>query len=279
MFRTLVWRMVLLSILVLPTMAHAGVVSAQDVLNEMTSRVQIMESKNVQILDTMVGFVSRDNNTFQFPVSLTQGVETIFVGVGDTKRILDLDLVVLDQRGKEVTRDTLTDNVPVVTVNPTYTGTYMVKIIGATLAEGVNDGFFGFIRGVGADSIVSITDTLTAATMMTAYVESQNFQVEGAQWIPVPAQTDVPTTIDLSADSAYIVMGIGAPTRISDLDLTVKGPDGTVVGSDTKTDNAPVVAVTGTTQATYTVVVRASAMAGDASDGHALVIWARNSAE
>ncbi len=266
------------AILALPTSARAEVVTVQDVLTLMTSRVQLMESRNVQILDTTVGYVTRDSPSFQMPVQLVQGVETIFVGVGDANRILDLDLVVLDQRGKEVARDTLTDNVPVVTVTPTYTGTFTVKIVGSALAEGVTDGFFGYMRGVATESVVTLGDTLAAATMMASYVESQDYQVEGAQWIPVPARTDVTTTIDLAGDATYLVLGLGSPARIRDLDLTVKGPDGSVVGSDTKDDNAPVVPVIDTTEATYTVVVRASGMAEDAVAGHAVVVWARRAA-
>ncbi|MBN1335913.1 MAG: hypothetical protein JXB39_08140 [Deltaproteobacteria bacterium] len=250
--------------------------SVGGVLDEMSARIRVLEERNIQVLESLVGFVSRNDNTFHVPIHLTQGMETVLIGVGDAKRILDLDLVVLDPHGQEVTRDTLTDNVPVVRVTPRQSGTYVVKVVGASLARDIDDGFFAFIRGVESDAVVSIGDILRAAVTLAFYVESQGLQVEGVRWIPVLARTDAAVPVGFSRGASYVVLGVGAPTRVRNLDLTVSAPDGTVVGSDTEGDNTPLVPVRNAVQGTHTIVVRAEGMAEGVSAAHALLLWARD---
>lgn len=259
----------------LPRTAGA-VVSVGEVLTSVAQAVTQIEAEGVQVVDCSVGFITRQDPVYQFPIQLTQGQDTMLVGVGDSSRILDLDIVVLDQRGKEITRDVLTDNMPIVTVKPTYTGTYMVQMKAASLAQGVNDGFFGFIRAAPTSSVISVADTILTAAMLSANVEGQSFQVETVQVTPVTHGSPLSTTVDLTGGHNYMLAGIGSPSRIADLDMSVTAPDGTLVGSDTQTDNAPVVAVLGSQQATYTVVLTAHTMLNGAPDGHALLMVARH---
>lgn len=64
-------------------------------------------------------------------VTLRGGVEYTFVGACD-RDCSDLDLQLFDQNGNLIDQDVLTDDVPVVSVTPEWTGRFSLKVIMAS---------------------------------------------------------------------------------------------------------------------------------------------------
>ncbi len=69
-------------------------------------------------------------------LTLYQGVKYAFVASG-CNDAYDIDLVIYDDSGQRVAYDTTRDKAGVITMVPTYTGTYLAQII---LSDGTPDG-------------------------------------------------------------------------------------------------------------------------------------------
>ena len=68
-----------------------------------------------------------DDGTQTYTVNLQRGKGYAVAGVCDND-CSDLDLILLDNRGRVVDQDDSTDDAPVVTVTPSKTGTYRVRV-------------------------------------------------------------------------------------------------------------------------------------------------------
>ena len=183
----------------------------------------------------------------------------------------------LDSQGKELARDQLDDNTPVLNFTPSYPGTYTIVAMATEMAEGVNDGFFGIAYGhhIGAEP-VSVADTLLQAAVISSKLEEESFQVVYARWLVVPAKDPVPAPLHLDGPAVYTVVAVGSSDRVKDLDLAIVDAQQNAVGEDVLRDNIPIVEVPAAETGTWTAYVRAAKMKRRRyKDAHALVLVAR----
>lgn len=112
-------------------LSAAGTASAQNnyeqaVRNNLNSQHQVAGYSQDRGTSDWVGAL-RSGQPQYFEVQLARGANYMIVGVcdGDCK---DVDMEVYDARGNSVGSDTLADDYPRVSVTPSASGTYSVKI-------------------------------------------------------------------------------------------------------------------------------------------------------
>ena len=74
----------------------------------------------------VMGKLSDDESDY-WTFHLVRGNDYTIVGVCDTD-CTDVDLIVTDEDGYEIVRDTLVDDHPIVSFRPNYTGTFEVEV-------------------------------------------------------------------------------------------------------------------------------------------------------
>lgn len=84
-------------------------------------------SKGYDTLRSEDSDVLSPGQTMTYTVTLYRGVDYILFAAGDNN-IEDLDIYLYDEEGNRVARDTLTDNYPVVSVTPRWTGEFKLQI-------------------------------------------------------------------------------------------------------------------------------------------------------
>jgi hypothetical protein len=74
----------------------------------------------------VMGKLSDDESDY-WTFHLNRGTEYTIVGVCDTD-CTDVDIIVTDEDGYEIVRDTLVDDHPIVSFRPQYSGTYEIEV-------------------------------------------------------------------------------------------------------------------------------------------------------
>jgi hypothetical protein len=244
-------------------------------LEDLGARIRVMEEQGLQVTDILISVVGAGERGIQFPVRLEQGPTCVLVGLGDPTRVVNLDLVLEDQRGEELLRDVLQDRVPVLSLDAPYTGAYTARVLAPAMVAGVEESFFGYVQAFATSHRpVTVRDTLEAALATARLIEARGFQIEEIRWLSLERREHATTTTALSADSEYVVVGVGSQ-RIRDLNLSVRAPSAGEVGRDTERDNVPIVLIPRSVRGFYTMDLVARRMKGRAKDGHALVMVAR----
>jgi hypothetical protein len=97
------------------------------VMERMGQRQQQMAAEGFQMLGQPTPGTLNAGQSSTVPASLNQGVEYRIVGVCD-QDCGDLDLSLIDQNNVTVSQDTSTDNSPIVSVAPQWTGPFTLQV-------------------------------------------------------------------------------------------------------------------------------------------------------
>jgi len=109
----------------------SGIVIASDEesLYKLASAVaQLMTRADYNTRDTVSGRYLSQGGSYTFRTTLFSGYEYVLIGAGDST-VRDLDIVLYDENWNQLAKDTMTDNVPMITGTPRWNGTFYVKVI------------------------------------------------------------------------------------------------------------------------------------------------------
>jgi hypothetical protein len=106
-----------------PAVAQQSAVDAQ--LNRLSGR---MESNNMAQASRDLTGSLRNGQRTDWAIWLVKGVDYRIHGVCDND-CRDLDLILLDERGNEISRDVSTDDIPIVSVRPRWTGRFTLRVL------------------------------------------------------------------------------------------------------------------------------------------------------
>jgi len=109
----------------------AGAIAQDRWEEQVTTQLELVEElagtegyrrRGTYIMDSL-----RDDETDSFTVNLKTGSEYKLFGVCDTD-CGDIEMWLYDENGNEIDKDVSDDDVPVVEVNPSWTGEFRIKI-------------------------------------------------------------------------------------------------------------------------------------------------------
>jgi hypothetical protein len=179
---------------------------------------------------------------------LEAGKNYMFIGKGD-EDVLDLDIHIVDEDGKVVASDTLTDNFPILSFKPTKKGRYSVRL---KLESAKIPGFCGLVvlkegapRFTRADLLAASTRMLGVAGRVRKSLDNKiNYETDSNEWsiLGTILQKGESTTMGpyTGAGMNYVIYGVG-DDDVEDLDLEIlDAANGKVLAGDTKNDNIPV---------------------------------------
>jgi hypothetical protein len=196
-------------------------------------------------------------------LQLNAGTSYSLVGVCDND-CSDFDLRLFDQRGRMVAEDVLTDDTPVLSVTPRFSGTYTVRAIMTDCSDqpcrygiGVYGAGGGRGRGLSSPADEGGDEwTRQVASLLSQAASSATSR--GMRRTHSPYIGSLRTggssnhSLQLNAGTSYSLVGV-CDNDCSDLDLRLFDPNGREVASDVLTDDTPVVSVTPRRTGTYTV--------------------------
>jgi len=198
-------------------------------------------------------------------LQLNAGTSYQLIGVCDND-CSDFDLRLFDPRGREVASDVLTDDTPVVSWTPRFTGTYTVRAIMTTCSDqpcrygiGVYGGGGGGGRGVmdggsssqgGDEWAQQVVRLLNQAASIATSNGMRRTHTPYIGSLRAGASTN--HAVQLNGGTSYSLIGV-CDNDCSDFDLRLFDPNGREVDSDVLTDDTPVVSWTPRRTGTYTV--------------------------
>ena len=106
-----------------PAIAQQSAIDSQ--LTRLSAR---MESRNMAQASRDLTGSLRNGQRTEWTIFLVKGVDYRIHGVCDND-CRDLDLVLLDERGNEISQDTSTDDIPIVNARPKWTGRFTLRVI------------------------------------------------------------------------------------------------------------------------------------------------------
>ncbi|MBX2891512.1 MAG: hypothetical protein KF734_11325 [Saprospiraceae bacterium] len=221
----------------------------------------------------MMGTYLSAGETVGFTTQLSSGVAYAFVGGGDDD-VTDLDIFLYDAQGKELTKDTKTDNSPLVTYTPATTGSYTVKV---KMFSTKTPGSFASLLIMSDAGYTIPIKTLKAAlsdlfSMMEALCQKINkmgFLSTNNQWAMFGCVLDEGkstqiSNIRLSSSKLSAIIG-GGDQNAFDVDLFLYSKGGTLLKKDDATDAHPVVTYKGSAGSEYTLKMKNARSGGEKS--------------
>lgn len=89
--------------------------------------VSVIEPRGYDTFRNEDSDVLNQGQTMTYTVTLYGGVSYVLFAAGD-ENIRDLDISLYDENGNLIDRDTSTDNIPVVSVTPKWTGSFKLNV-------------------------------------------------------------------------------------------------------------------------------------------------------
>jgi len=117
-----------------PTPSSSGTDYTQQVLAQLAQAQQTFTQQGFQQISAPFSGQLAQGQAWNVPVTLQAGGEYRIVGVCDND-CSDMDLVLYDGANNAISRDELTDSVPVVSVRPAYNGAFTVQAIMHTCSQ------------------------------------------------------------------------------------------------------------------------------------------------
>ncbi len=251
--------------------------SVAPVLEKLAATLTELEGKGVQVTDIALGRVKDDGVGVKIELApLSAGSSIVVAGVGDERRIVDLDLAVADKKGGRWT-DQLSDNFPVVQFESADGGEFDATVIVSEPLEGATDGFFLLVSG-----FMSEPELVVSASNMVSMLQSASGLAEGMSLRFVTGGMVVMTagqnsSIDLEipggSGTQCLLMGFGDPGRTKKLALTVTDKAGNVVGSSKGKGLQSAVVSVGDVNQKFRLVLTPK-IGGGMSDSHAMALAA-----
>lgn len=233
----------------IPWMTLIGVASAQDsvvdqmpeeasvspVLDALGDMVTMLQGKGVQITDISLGRVKDDGVGSTVSLQLMGGVSVVAVGLGDARRIADLDLAVTDHQGGSWS-DQMSDNNPVVQLDTSESGgEYTATLVVSEAVEGAPDGFYLLVTGFQTDpsAIIDASGMVEMLKLASGLSEGMDLRFVHGGMVVVPAgqNSTIELTIPTGTHSRCLVMAFGSPERTKKLALNVTDNAGNVLSS------------------------------------------------
>ncbi|MCB9698769.1 MAG: hypothetical protein H6738_18455 [Alphaproteobacteria bacterium] len=251
--------------------------SVAPVVEKLAIMLEHLEGKGVQVTDIHLGRVKDDGVGVKLhlpPVSA--GASAVVAGLGDDRRIVDLDLAVSDRKGGRWT-DQLSDNNPVVQFDSAEGGDYDVNVLVSESVEGADEGFYLLVAGFMTDPsmVVSATNIVSALQVASQLAETLTLHfVDGGMMVMTQGQN---ASIDLqlppSNGGGCFVMSFGDPARTKKLAMVVQDRSGNVVGTG-KGKGLISAMVAPQSTASEIRVVLTPKIGGGVNDSHAMTLVA-----
>lgn len=256
--------------------AVASDTSIGPVVENLATVITTLEERGVQITDVSLGSVKDDGVGVTVPLDLLGPATAAIVGVGDERKISDLDLAVTDGRGRTYTDDQA-DNNPVVQFETTEPGEWSAKVVTVQAVEGQSSGYYMLVTGYGSGgSVISASGMATVLALINAFAESNGLTfVHGVMKVLDAGKNSmVELTIPAGQWSQCAVFGFGDPTRVKKLSFTLADAGGNVLGKAKKSGMfAYTIIPTSATSSRYLVTMTPKLQKG-ISDGHGMALAA-----
>lgn len=206
---------------VLPTLGELGLV------------IRKVEEEGYQITDMSLGLIFEER-TASMSVRLAEDEGVIFVGLGDQRRLADLDMAIFDERGGLVASDDLPDAMPVIIFTAPKDGVYDARVRIARTEAAYRGGFYAMVQGRPTTRrIVSVGDTWAQMMDAVEILEHDGYQVLRTEWqtLSLGEQGAVHFEMPESA-TACTAVALGSSARARRLRLEVLDPSRAQVGVD-----------------------------------------------
>jgi hypothetical protein len=189
------------------------------------------------------------NGREQVSVRLRAGVRYALVGVCDSD-CDDLDLVLMDTRGRELASDVEQDDVPVVEVQPDRDGEYAAYAVMASCkANPCHYGLGLFATSVDPFERQVREQLMAAATRLRADGYELTHHIHTGELAQAQEED---TTAELDRGRTYVVLGV-CDADCTDLDLRLLDASRKEIDRDVEVDDNPAVAVAPLRSESYTV--------------------------
>lgn len=258
-----------------PATEIASDASVDPVLEVLKAMLAQLEEKGVQVTDLHLGRVKDDGVGVKLhlpPVS--PGASVVVAGLGDDRRIVDLDLAVSDRKGGRWT-DQLSDNNPVVQFDSPEGGDLDVNVLVSQAVEGTDEGFYILVAGFLTDAsmVVSAGNVMEVLQPAAQLAESLTLRFVDGGMMVMTAGQNASTDLTLPAGSGCFVMSFGDPVRTKKLSMSVQDRSGNVLGT-AKGKGVIGTMVAGNASTNEVRVVLTPKIGGGVNDSHAMAIAA-----
>jgi hypothetical protein len=193
-------------------------------------------------------FLNRGQDT-RFTREFTAGTKYAVVGGGDNGTV-DLDLYILDEDGRVVVKDELTDNIPVVEFTPPRSGRYTIRMVMFDAGKSGGFGSVGILRQGGYE--VPVRNQSAALANLVQQANNVNRQVServyfssgGGQWAVygsiIPEGSEL-TVYDITPGEGRRAWVTGGDTTVTDVDLFLYDANGRLLVKDEDLDARPLI--------------------------------------
>jgi hypothetical protein len=193
-------------------------------------------------------FLNRGEDT-RFTREFKAGTKYSVVGGGDNGTV-DLDLYILDEDGRVVVKDELTDNYPVVEFTPPRTGRYTIRMVMYDAGKNGGFGSVGILRQGGYE--VPVRNQSAALANLVQQANNVDRQVSdrvyfnsgGGQWgvygSIIPQGSEL-TVYNITPGGGRRVWVTGGDTTVTDVDLFLYDADGRELRKDEDLDARPLI--------------------------------------
>lgn len=194
----------------------------------------------------LTGAILNEDGSVRFRTSLEKSKQYVFIGGGD-EDATDLDLRIKSASGTILEEDDETDNTPIVSFSPSYSGTYIIELELYSCSAVNSFACVAFMEKYGnsvpVNNIKSVGKKFfIAGGKLSEYYSGMKFHDLPNQWCLYTAILDQGgysqiSNLDLGSEN-HVFYAVG-DQNAEDIDLSIY--DGSEWHSDTQTDAFPVV--------------------------------------
>jgi hypothetical protein len=247
------------------------------VLEDLTELVAHLQSQGVQITDVSLGRVKDDGIGASVTLNNLGGVNIVTVGLGDARRISDLDLAVSDGKGGNWS-DQMDDNNPVVQFeSPSEGGEVTAKLVVAKPVGEAPDGFYILVNGfqVDPEQIIDAAGMVEMLQLSSGLAEGMSLRFVSGNMVVMPAgqNSAIELTIPTGTASNCLVMAFGDPARTKKLGISVADNAGNTLASEKGKGITSALITTTSASSRYRVILTPKLESGY-GDAHAMALAA-----
>lgn len=239
--------------LLTPALASAQSEWEQQVLDQIRAASNLIRSEGFDLRGD-AHTASLDNNASEdVLLHLQGGVTYALIGVCDAD-CSDIDLSIADEYGNLLDSDYEDDDLPILEITPTRTGSFRVHVYMASCS--MEPCFYGLGTFESDEGVnewqQQVQDQVYAAG---AYLSEQGYSLKGqAHTGSLDHRASADFTIDLQRGFTYTLLGV-CDEDCSDIDLSISDENGEEIDSDYKDDDVPILEVTPGRSGNYRVHV------------------------
>jgi hypothetical protein len=251
--------------------------SVGPVLEDLGELVTHIQGQGVQVTDISLGRVKDDGIGSSVTLQNLGGVNIVTVGLGDARRIVDLDLAVSDGKGGNWS-DQMTDNNPVVQYESPEGGAEVTaKLVVAQAVGEATEGFYILVNGFQTepDGIIDTSGMVQMLQLASGLAENMSLRFLSGNMVVMPAgqNSTIELNIPVGAASQCLIMAFGDPNRTKKLAITVADNAGNPLAAEKGKGITSALVSTNTVSSKYRVVLTPKLESGY-GDAHAMAIAA-----